>query len=60
MAAWILILTMTVGGGYGVSIEHVSGFATEASCKTAGDKWRGSIPPSYQRGATFTCVEEGQ
>jgi hypothetical protein len=51
MYGWILILTL---GYYGAAIDSISGFKTEADCRTAGAYW--AAKQSFGL-ANYVCVQ---
>lgn len=58
MATWVLILSLSAG--YGVSVNSVPSFATQAICQAAGAQWKGSLNVPMGTKASFVCVNTQQ
>lgn len=57
VAMWALILTLVITRMEVPALATVTGFATEAACEAAGERWRlamGSLKPRTE--AVFVCV----
>lgn len=57
MYTWILILSLVGVNSVGVAVDHVPGFATQAECEKAAEKWAAGFDGAVVR-RSAVCVRQ--